>query len=217
MPPNDPLRVAFLEVFERDNRLLVRPPVSHAVLGVIMFLAFELVGWGLIYVNFTHPSSDWQLKWETTGPMRPWSEHSLGDQLATIAVLTFFCGAFIAAGAFALRMGLLHFRPWTFWHDGSRGSCVSRGRRNWPLAPTGAVRLRETRIFFTRVVVMEMETHAPDGEAPPPPLRIHRMFENSGLSVTEIREQMRQLAERVAAFTGMSTIEQNRDAEVKQT
>jgi hypothetical protein len=211
MPANDPIRLAFLEIFERDQTLIVRPPISHAVFGLVMFLACELVGWGLIYVNFTQPGSDWQPNWEATGPMRPWSEHSVGDRLATIAFLIFFCGAFIAAGFFPLSMGLRHVRPWVFRRDDSRGR-VSRARRNWDLAPTGAIRLRPTRFLGARGIVIEVDACAPHAQGVPSPLRIHRVLENKGLGVADIREQMRPLAQRLGSFIGCPVVEQDLEA-----
>ena len=212
MPETAPLRTAFLEIFEQDQKLIVRPPISHLLAGVTIGLMFELFGWTMIYTNFTQPSSDWQPMWEPTGPMRPWSQHSLADQLATIAFLTFFCGAFITGGFFALAMGLRHFRPWIIQrHDPSLpiGFRLSRGRKTWTLPPTGTIRINPTKMLGARGIVMELDAAAPGDPSPPAPIRFHRIFENKGISLTDAHEQMQQLAQRVGSFIGYNIVEQN--------
>lgn len=223
MSASAPLRTAFLEIFEQDQKLIVRPPISHLLAGVIFFLMFQLVGWMLIYANFAYPSSDWQPMWEPTGPMRPWSQHSLGDQLATIAFLTFFCGAFIAGGFFALWMGLRHLRPWIIRRDADDGDHsraggfrLSRGRKTWTLPPTGNIRLNPTKMLGTHGIVMELDPAAP-GDPGPTPLRFHSIFENKGISLTDAHEQMQQLAQRVGSFLGYTVTEQNLPPEGEAT
>ena len=209
MPATAPFRTAFLEIFEKDQKLIVRPPISHLLAGVTVFLLFEFFGWTMIYTNFTQPSSDWQPMWEPTGPMRPWAEHSFGDQLATIAFLTVFCGAFIAGGFFALSMGLAHFRPWILRPDDdarSGGWRLSRGRKTWTLPSTGTIRLNPTKMLGARGIVMELDAASP-GAPGLAPLRLHRIFENKGISLTDAHEQMQQLAQRVGNFIGYSVIE----------
>jgi hypothetical protein len=64
---------------------------------------------------------------------------------------------------------------------------------------------------------MELEACPPDAEGVPSPLRIHRVSENRGLSVTDICEQMRPLAERVGNFIGWPVVEQDLPAKGDET
>ena len=192
-------RLGNYELLTTDERLVVRMAVPPFVVLVVMSLVFIVVGVGFCYAAVTHESTPWYVVGQPAPAMRPWREHSVGDRVATIALLTVFCGTCVVGGVASLVAGI-RARGLAWVIDRGSGT-IGRGGRRWKAEDVAGVQVLPMRrkLPGVRVCVCFADASAT-------PLTVASFPSGRMVSPAEARGMAGELAGRIGAYTGILVV-----------